>query len=98
MSDEITREEKVAFLKHMFPERMYNFGELAKIFKRSSRTIEYWVMIYEVPTVKWVGSPVVTQDSLISWLIKADSKNCKEEKNQGIQFVLEELKKDCKKR
>jgi hypothetical protein len=100
LSDEptITRDEKIAFLKHMFPERRYNYEMLAREFKKSKQTIEYWVATYEIPTVKFVGSPLIEQASLIEWLLRMDCKNCNEEKLQGLEFVIAELKKVHKKR
>lgn len=94
MSDEITTDEKIAFLKHLFPEKMYTVAELAKMFKRTKRTIEYWMAIYEIPSLKVTGSPMILQESLIEWLLRTESN---EEKNCGLEFILADMKKRLQK-
>jgi hypothetical protein len=90
---EITLDEKVAFLKHLFPKKAYTFGELAEFFHCSKSNIKYWVAIYEVPTMRVTGSPVIIQGNLFNMLLRADKKHRNEELLTGLDFVLDDLKK-----
>ena len=96
MSDQITLDEKVAFLKQMFPDKMYSVDGLAKYFQVHKNTVRYWIEVYEIPTIKLTGSPMILQGSLIQFLLRVDTKNRCEEKNVGIEFVIAEIKKISK--
>ncbi len=93
MSDEITREEKIAFLKHLFPEPTYSVEWLAGFFKKHKNTIRYQIEIHEVPTIKPFGSPLVLQEELIQWMLEKDEKEKCDYRNIGIAAVLERRKK-----
>lgn len=89
---EITHDEKVRFLKHLFPNPFYSYRELATIFNRNVRTISYWVLKYEVPTFKMTGSPFIIQANLINMLLKADKKTTDENNNIGLEYCIVDIK------
>jgi hypothetical protein len=92
VSDEITRKEKIEFLKHMFPNEKYSLDQIATWMGCERKSVYYWLEMYEVPTIKFNGSPFVMQWSFIAGLLRADKKNRKEDKLQGIEFVIADLK------
>ncbi|MFA5379573.1 MAG: hypothetical protein WC455_27695 [Dehalococcoidia bacterium] len=93
---EITHDEKVEFLKHLFPKTRYSFDELADWFECSKSNIKYWVEIYGVPTLKVTGSPFILQDNLVNMFLTADRKNRDTERLVGLEFVLEDMRKSPK--
>lgn len=90
---EITHADKVDFLKRLFPKKSYTFDELAEFFHCSKSNIKYWVGIYEVPTIRVTGSPVVLQVNLVNMFLRADKKHRNEDLLTGLDFVLEDLRK-----
>jgi hypothetical protein len=96
VNDEITRDEKISFLKRLFPDKMYSLDGLARFFKVHNRTVRYWVEVYEVPTVKFTGSPMIMQESLIEFLLRVDDKNKCDERNVGLDCVIADIKKLAK--
>ena len=87
---EITHDDKVRFIKHLFPKPMYSYRELAAMFNRNVRTISYWVFKYEVPTIKLTGSPMILQENLVNMLLKADAKKTDEVSSIGIEFCIKD--------
>lgn len=97
MSDEIKDTmEKIKYLKKLFPKDKYSINEIAVWMggekKLTRNGVFYWLELFEVPTVKFNGSPFVMQESFIAGLLRADKKNRKEDKLQGIGFVIADLK------
>lgn len=87
---EVTHDQKVSFLKHLFPDKMYSFKQIAKTLDCSVHTVEYWVMIWEVPTLKIVGTPRIIQANLVNMFLRADKKNHNEDRLVGLEFVIED--------
>jgi hypothetical protein len=96
---EITLDEKVAFLKHLFPKRIYNMLDIAKVFghrdkrgRTATDQVSYWFLVYSVPTFKITGTPYVTQENLINMILKADKKKGNPDRLCGLEFIIEDMK------
>lgn len=86
-------DDKIKFLKHLLPKPLYSFDDVAELFGCSKKSIQYWVEIYEVPTIKITGSPFVLQVNLINMFLRADKRNRNEDKLCGLDFILDDVKK-----
>jgi hypothetical protein len=87
MSD-ITREDKIAFLKVHFPNKSYSILEIATFLHCSKKTTRYWMTRYEVPTVRITGTPFVLQGNLIDFLLQSDEDHSNEDDNIGLRFCI----------
>jgi hypothetical protein len=83
---------KIALIKSLVPERMYNFEQLAHLFRCHKNTIAYQVELYEVPTIKITGTPFILQESIVAWFLKADERNRNAGKNCGFDSVLDAMR------
>jgi hypothetical protein len=96
---EITLDEKIAFLKHLFPKPIYNMLDIAKVFghrdkrgRTATDQVSYWFLVYSVPTFKITGTPYVTQENLINMILKADKKKGNPDRLCGLEFIIEDMK------
>jgi hypothetical protein len=94
---EITHADKVDFLKRLFPKAVYNMMEIATTFghknKRgeiSTDTVQYWFLVYSVPTFKVTGTPFVLQENLINMFLRADAKKGDPDRLCGLEYVIED--------
>lgn len=93
MSDEITLDEKISFLKHLFPEDIYTIPMIAAVLRVHPNTVRYWLEVYEVPMFRVTATPKIMQDSVVDMMLKIDAKTKCDDRLIGLDSVIASIKK-----
>lgn len=79
-------EEKIKYLKNLFPKKMYSIPELMMEFSVSRDTVYYWLEKFETGTIQITATPFIPRDSLIIMILKAEN----QKKFKGITAAVKD--------
>jgi hypothetical protein len=88
---EISKKDKIDFLKIKFPRKSYSIREVAEFAHCTVPVLRYWLRTFDIPRFRITGSSFLLQENLIQFLLRADDRWKSIDKNVGLDLCIADM-------